>query len=189
MNETSIEALTDEANVYRQVGQHEGILQCFQITEHSIKLSFANQGDLMNYMKTKPPPMEKVRAEWIQSLADAFAYVHSCRVIVDDIHTQNILIHNNSPKLSDFNMSFLLPLDTDMENFSTHDTNPQIEILHLGCVFYSIAAWSEFRYDYFNDKHFPNPDELPSMNGIISGMIIRKCWMGEYTGCFYFADN
>ncbi|KAK2787061.1 hypothetical protein FQN53_005761 [Emmonsiellopsis sp. PD_33] len=124
--------------------------------------------------------MEKVWAEWIQSLADAFAYVHSCRVIIDDIHTQNILIHNNSPKLSDFNVSFLLPLDTDMENFSAHDTNPQIEILHLGCVFYSIAAWSEFRYDYFDDKRFPNPDELPSTDGITGGMIIRKCWMGGY---------
>ncbi|KAK2801257.1 hypothetical protein FQN50_007817 [Emmonsiellopsis sp. PD_5] len=180
MNETSIDALTNEASVYRRLGQHEGILQCFQITEHSIELSFANQGDLLKYMKTNPPPTEKVRAEWIRSLADAFAYVHSRRVIVDDIHTQNILVHNGCLKLSDFNLSFLLPLDTDMENYSVHDTNPQIEILHLGCVFHSIAAWSEFRYDYFDQKRFPNLDELPSTEGILGGMIIRKCWMGGY---------
>ncbi|OJD24851.1 serine/threonine protein kinase [Blastomyces percursus] len=179
-NQTNIDALTNEADIYRRLGQHEGILQCFQITEHSIELAFANQGDLMKYMENNAQPTEKVRAEWIRCLADAFAYVHSRRVVVDDIHTANILIHNNRPKLSDFNQSFLLPLDTDMEHFSANDTNPEIEILHLGCVFYSIAVWSKFKYDYFDHQRWPNEDELPNTDGILGGMIIRKCWTRGY---------
>jgi hypothetical protein len=179
-NETNIHALTNEANVYRRLGQHEGILQYFRITEYSIELAFANQGDLMKYMEKNPPPTEKARVEWIRCLAEAFAYVHSRRVVVDDIHTGNILVHNDSPKLSDFNQSFLLPLDTDMECFSANGTNPEIEIFHLGCVFYSVAVWSKFKFDYFDHKRWPHPDELPNTDGILGGMIIRRCWMRGY---------
>jgi hypothetical protein len=179
-NVTNIDALTNEANIYRRLGQHEGILQCFQITEYSIELAFANQGDLMNYIEKNPPPPEQVRVDWIQRLARTFAYVHSRRVVVDDIHTGNILIHNKSPKLADFNQSFLLPLDTDMECFSTNGTNPEIEILHLGCVFYSIAVWSKFKYNYFDHGRWPHPDELPNTEGIPGGVVIRKCWAREY---------
>jgi serine/threonine protein kinase len=135
-NEANIGALTNEANVYRRLGQHEGILQCFQIAEHSIELAFANQGDLMKYTEKNDPPTEQVRIEWIQCLARTFAYVHSRRVVVDGIHTGNILIHNMSPKLSDFNQSFLLPLDTDMECFlrerhesSNRDPSPWLRLL------------------------------------------------------------
>ncbi|PGH21453.1 serine/threonine protein kinase [Polytolypa hystricis UAMH7299] len=172
MNETNIDALVNEGNVYRRLGQHKGILQCFQITEHSIELAFANQGDLMKYIEQNPPPTDKLRLEWIRCLADAFAYVHSRRVVVDDIHTGNILIHNNRPQLSDFNQSFLLPLDTDMEHFSAHGTNPEIEILHLSC--------SKFKYDYFDREHWPGLDELPSTDGILAETIIRKCWTKGY---------
>ncbi|WEW60253.1 hypothetical protein PRK78_005738 [Emydomyces testavorans] len=180
-NETNINALANEANIYRRLGQHEGILQCFQITEHSIELAFANQGDLMKYMEKNPQPTEKVRVEWIRCLADAFAYVHSQRVVVDDIHLGNILVHNNRLQLSDFNQSFLLPLDTNMEHFSANDTNSGIEILHLGCIFFSIATWSKFKYDYFEHKCWPNPDELPNTDGILGGTIIRKCWTRGYS--------
>ncbi|PGH29535.1 serine/threonine protein kinase [[Emmonsia] crescens] len=180
INDLSIEALADEAHIYRRLGQHVGIIQYFGIAEHTIELAFANQGDLWKYMEQNPRPTDKVVVEWIRCLADAFAYVHSHRVVVDDIDLRNILIHNNRPKLSDFNQSFLLPLDTDMEHFSIYDINAHIEILHLGCLFYSISTWSKFKYDYFDDNRFPNLDELPDTDGIISGMIIRKCWTRGY---------
>ncbi|KKZ63261.1 hypothetical protein EMCG_02381 [[Emmonsia] crescens] len=180
-NETNIDALTKEAKIYKRLEQHKGILQCFQNTKYSIELALANQGDLMKYMKINAQPTEKVRAGWIRRLADTSTYVHSRRVIVDDIHTGNILIHNNCPKLSDFNQSILLPLDTDMEHhFSDYDTNAKIEILHLGCVLYSIAVWSNFRYNYFDQNRWPSADELPKTDGILGGMIIRKCWTRGY---------
>lgn len=180
-NETNIEVLTNEAAIYRRLGQHEGILRCFQITEHSIELAFANQGDLMKYMDNNAQPTKEVQAAWIQCLADSFAYAHSCRVVVDDIHMGNILIHNNCPKLSDFNQSFLLPLDTNMECFSISGTNPEIEIFHLGCVLYSIVVWSKFKHDYFDYENWPNPDDLPNTDGILGGTIIRKCWTRGYS--------
>ncbi|PGG97286.1 serine/threonine protein kinase [Helicocarpus griseus UAMH5409] len=175
-NETNIDALKNEANVYRRLGYHEGILQCYHITDYSIELAFANQGDLMKYMERNAKPAEKVRVDWIRRLADVFTYAHSRRVVVDDIHTANILIHNNCPKLSDFNQSFLLPLETDMEHFSANDTNAGIEVLHLGCIFYSIAVWLKFKYDYFDQNRWPDPEELPNTDGILGGKIIRKCW-------------
>lgn len=173
-NEVNIDALNNEASIYRRLGQHEGILQCIQIVDrYSIELAFANQGDLMKYMEENAQPTEEVRAEWIRRLADSFAYVHSRRVVVDDIHTGNILIHNDRLRLSDFNQSFLLPLDTDMGRFCANGTNPKIEILHLGCVFYSIAVWSRFKYDYFEHNRWPNPTSFPAQM-VYSGEILSE---------------
>ncbi|KKZ65831.1 hypothetical protein EMCG_01216 [[Emmonsia] crescens] len=103
INDMSIEALADEANIYRRLGQHVGIIQDFGIAEHTIELAFANQGDLWKYMERNPRPTDKVVVEWIQCLADVFTYIHSHRVVVNDIDLQNILIHNNHLKLSDLN--------------------------------------------------------------------------------------
>lgn len=134
----------------------------------------------MKYMENNAQPTEEVQIEWSRSLAASFAYAHARRVVVDDTHNGNILIHNGHPKLADFNQSFLMPLDTDMERFSANGTNSDIEILHLGCVFYSIVIWSKFKYDDFDYERWPNPTDLPSTDGILAGPVIRKCWTRGY---------
>jgi hypothetical protein len=57
---------------------------------------------------------------------------------------------------------------------------PQIELLQLVCVLYSIAVWQELKYDYFDDECWPAAGELPTTDGILFADIIEKCWNGEY---------
>jgi hypothetical protein len=64
-----------------------------------------------------------------------------------DIALRSILVHDDSLKLCDFGEAHLLTLDTDMAGFYVNDTTPQIEILHLGCIMYSIAACSMARVE------------------------------------------
>ena len=67
-----------------------------------------------------------------------------------------------------------------MGQFSDHGVTPQVEMLYLGCVSYSIAAWREFKYDYWEAEHFPEPGELPETDGIVLGSVIKKCFNREY---------
>lgn len=172
--------ILNEKAVYKRLGSHDGIIQCFEALDESIELAFANQGDLSTYMETHPLPSRKFRAKWIQLLVDAFSHAHARRVVVQDIALRNILVQENCPKLSDFGESFLLPLDSDMERFCVNDTTPQIEILHLGCILYSIAAWREFKFNYFDKECWPEAGELPVTDNIFFASIITKCWSGEY---------
>ena len=173
-------ALKTEKEIYDRLGPHKGIIQCFEAQDERLVLAFAEQGSLSTYIQNNPEPPLHKRAKWIASLVDTFAYAHSCRVIVQDIDLQNILIHNEVLKLSDFGQSFILPQDTDMEAFCINDTTPQIEILHLGCILYSISTWIEYKYYYFDENRWPRPEELPEIDGILYASVIHKCWEGGY---------
>lgn len=135
---------------------------------------------IWRYIRTNPSPSRELRARWIRPLVDAFSYVRSCRVVVHDVALRNILVHNDFLKLCDFGGSSLLPLYTNMEHFYVSGTAPQIEILYVGCVFYSVAVWQVFEYDYDENERFPKVDELPVTEGVLVGNIVNKCWNGEY---------
>jgi hypothetical protein len=172
--------IQNEKEVFERLGSYDGIIQCFKATNEMIELAFANQGDLSTYMQTKPPPPHEVRTKWIQLLVDTFSYVHARKIVVRDIALRNILVHDNSLKLSDFGETFLLSLETDMERFCINGTTPKIEILHVGFILYSIVVWQELKYDYFYTERWPEAAELPATDGILFGSIIQKCWGGEY---------
>ncbi|KAF2460479.1 kinase-like domain-containing protein [Lineolata rhizophorae] len=150
-----------EKAVYERLGSHAGIIECFKATDESIELAFANQGDLAAYMQANLAPAQELRAKWIRLLVDTFAHVHARKIIIQDIALRNVLLHDNTLKLCDFGECILLPLDTDMGQFHVNGTTPQIEILHLGCMLYSIAVWREFKYDYFDLERWPEAGELP----------------------------
>ncbi|KAH8698348.1 kinase-like domain-containing protein [Talaromyces proteolyticus] len=180
LNWVNLESLKKEGAIYKRLGVHEGIIQCLKIQDESIELAFANEGTLLTYIQTHSPPTKDFRFEWIRSLTDTFVYVHSRRVLVQDIDLQNILVHDSSLKLVDFGQSFILPPNADMKHACVNETTTSMEILHLGCIFYSIAAWTKFKYYYFDHWRWPLLEELPDTNDIICGDVIKKCWTAKY---------
>ncbi|RJE21116.1 STYKc [Aspergillus sclerotialis] len=188
-----VNTIQNEDQIYKRLGSHEGIIGFFETIDGVIELAFANQGNLREYIKEKPMPPEPVRREWIQSLADTFAYVHSRRVSVVDIDCRNILVHNGSLKLSSFGCSVLLPIDADMERFYVcmKESSPEgelpfmvqstvaTELFHLGCAFYSIAAWDVFNTNYDHD-YPPALEGLPDTHGVFGEEVIIRCWTGRY---------
>jgi hypothetical protein len=58
----------------------------------------------------------------------------------------------------------------------------RVDLVGIGCVIYSIAAWEVFDYDYFEKKHWPGPEDLKPADHIMCRKIIKKCWHGKYSG-------
>ncbi|OAL29835.1 hypothetical protein AYO20_09028 [Fonsecaea nubica] len=141
INEINRKTLENEIKIYQRLGHYEGILSCFQTSNYGIELAFAKQGNLEDYINSNPEPPESLKIEWILSIIDTLSYVHSRRVLVDDIALRNFLVADGQLKLADFGQSIILPISTDMDTVCDNDLTTRIEILHLGWVIYSIAVW------------------------------------------------
>lgn len=72
-------------------------------------------------------------------------------------------------------------LDADMEETCAKDPLSRVDILGLGFIIYSIAAWRAFHYDYFErDNRWPKPEDLPATSGLLYEDAINKCWKDSY---------
>ena len=89
---------------------------------------------------------------------------------------------NESLKLTDFGQAILLPWTADLDTICEKDVTAKIEILHLGWIIYSISVWEVHEYYFFDHDlpRWPHPSELPVVDHLFYGEIIRGCWQGEY---------
>lgn len=191
LNDIKRETLKNEKAIYDRLGKHKGIVHCFEASDEKIVLAFAEQGDLKSFIEKNAEPEESFKVEWILSLIDALSYIHSRRVLVDEIALRNILVTEAELKFCDFGQSYLLPMATDMDTICENDLTAKIEILHLGCVLYSIAVWDVFKYYYFHplDPQWPKLQEFPETEKLFCGSIIRKCWNGDYINVETLAED
>ncbi|EER37846.1 conserved hypothetical protein [Histoplasma capsulatum H143] len=83
------------------------------------------------------------------------------------VKPNNILVENGTLKVVDFANATMHALDADMEEICAKDPLSRVDILGLGCIIYSIAAWRVFYYDYFEHDCWPEPENLPAVAGCV----------------------
>lgn len=113
-------------------------------------------------------------------LARTFYHLYSRRVRHQDVKPSNILVRKGCLKTSDFANTALFPLSYDVEAVCTSDPLSRIDLLGVGCIFYSVGAWKVFSYDYFEAGRWPTLEELPSIDGMLYEDIVKKCWLDAY---------
>ena len=183
INDCNRATLVNEKAIFERLGNYKGIIKCFDMADDWIELSWAENGDLKNYIETKPEPSELFKVDWICAAVDDLCYVHSRRIFADDIALRNFLVDGNeSLKLTDFGQAILLPWTADLDTICEKNVTAKIEILHLGWIIYSISVWEVHEYYFFDDDqpHWPQPRELLAVDHLSCGEIIRGCWRGEY---------
>lgn len=111
---------------------------------------------------------------------ETFRYIYSRKVLHQDVKLNNILVDGGCLKVIDFANAVMFGVDADMEEICARDPLSRVDILGLGCVFYSIAAWRVFCYDYFEYERWPRMEELPETRGLLCEDIINKCWRDSY---------
>lgn len=93
INEMRLEQMATERQIYERLGPHEGIIPYHGLhdDEGAIKLTYANQGDLEQYIRTHAMPSQSLRAAWIRSIINAFNYTYSRKTLHQDVKLNNIL--------------------------------------------------------------------------------------------------
>lgn len=184
-NDMYLEQMITERQIYERVGPHEGIISYHghYNDEGAIKLTYARQGDLETYIlaRANRPPPQSLRAFWIRTLMKAFHHIYVRNVLHQDIKLNNIFVDQDSVKLGDFANGAIFPLGANMDAICAGDPLSRVDLLGIGCVIYSIAAWKVYNYGYFEkDCCWPRSDEVPETDGIMYREIIDKCWRNEY---------
>ncbi|KAK1144955.1 hypothetical protein N8T08_004670 [Aspergillus melleus] len=192
MNEINQQTLENETQIFKRLGSHKGIIPYFQTSQYGVELARAEE-DLESYLATNAEPKNSLKIGWILGLTETFTYIHSHKVLVDDIALRNILVLDDQLKLADFGQSILLPLDIDMASANDNGLDVRIEILHLGWILYSIATWQIHKYYFFGPENpdccWPEPDSFPDVDGILFGKIIKKCWRRAYASIDHVNDE
>ncbi|CAB4417629.1 unnamed protein product [Rhizophagus irregularis] len=98
-------------NMQQVVSTLNQIVRCFGISqdvttkEYLLVMQYANCGDLRNYLKDNFKKLtweDKKRLAF--QIADGLNYLHNENVLHRDLHSKNIVIHENNAKIIDFDI-------------------------------------------------------------------------------------
>lgn len=176
------ECLEVEKEVYRRAGDYTGIAKCIEISVRGILLELYDQGNLEEYIKYRPEISATRKRRWMYSLIQTLHHLHCLKVLVSDLALRNILLDGQTRlKMIDFGEAAVFPIDANLETVNDGGMTSQVDIFQLGCLLYSIAAWTKFERDLACEG-FPRPalSDMPSLDGVHFADLIRKCWSGQY---------
>ncbi|OJD18390.1 serine/threonine protein kinase [Emergomyces pasteurianus Ep9510] len=182
-NQMYHDMIMNERLIYERLGSHKGIISYLGVHDEltgAIRLAYAKEGDLECYIQSHDKPSETIRVTWIQLLVETFWYIYSQKVLHQDVKSNNILVENGTLKVVDFANATIHALDAVLEEICAKDPLSRVDVLGLGCIIYSIAAWRVFSYDYFEHDCWPEPEILPATSGLLYNNIINKCWIDSY---------
>ena len=183
--EISYECLHREKKIYQRLDHHDDIVSCLDISGVGIRPALMEEGDLQNYLQKHKQPDQSRQLAWFRAMARALVHIHDRCVLAADVATRNFLLSADlSVKLSDFNQSTILPLDTDMEIADDYGYSIYTDIGQLGTVFYTVATGQACEFDLFKGLPFepanalwPRREDLPSTENVWIGPIIERCWV------------
>lgn len=185
--------LANEEEVYRRLGQHDGIAQCINISADGTLLALYKRGTLEAYIKCENEVTPAMKTKWILSLITTHLHFHTANVFVIDLSLRNILLADDlSLKMIDFGKCRLLPKDMniDMDRINDKGMSARVEMHHLGSVIYSIASWTNYEWDYCSiKKELPAVGKLPDVSDVFCGDVIWKCWAGGYQAVQYLYEE
>lgn len=103
--EAKIEGFIDELKRYSQIN-HPRIVQFYGISHdgqgsYYLVMEYAEEGTLRNYLKNHKLTWSK-KIQLAVQIAEGMTYLHNKKIIHHNLHSNNILIHNERIKIADF---------------------------------------------------------------------------------------
>ncbi|RHZ78732.1 hypothetical protein Glove_157g7 [Diversispora epigaea] len=106
----SMELFVNELKKHLKVDTHENIIKFYGISQKDLNssdyilvLEYSNGETLRNYLKSNFKKLEWLnKLKFAQQIAKAIEHFHSSDIIHGDMNSENILIHNDTVKISNF---------------------------------------------------------------------------------------
>ncbi|CAB4376453.1 unnamed protein product [Rhizophagus irregularis] len=114
----------NEVQLLRKVNFHEYIIRFFGITKgkynekNIIILEYADSSTLRNYLKNNFYKLDwNIKLQFAIQIASAVSYIHQNDIIHRNLHSKNILIHQNTIKLTGFGLTCRIPAEGSSNNY------------------------------------------------------------------------
>lgn len=199
------DAFSREELVYKHLGKHPQILQCYGLEEvhqgiHSLRLELAPLGNVCQFIKQHQecPLPEQTRLQMSLDVAVGLSHIHSKQIQHSDLSCRNLLLfEGHRVKICDFGGSIMkgydLPQTVCEESHyelpcrgRRFDDRPPIkrELFALGSAIYEIMAWKK-PFEGLEDEEVEARyarEEYPPLEGIPVAQTVRNCWNERYDG-------
>ncbi|KZF26148.1 kinase-like protein [Xylona heveae TC161] len=180
-NGWAVEIIEREKDVYRRLGECDGVVSCLDLSGPGIQMELMELGNLREYLQ-QHRPSKLLQLSWFKKMAHTLALIHGRRVIVADISSRNLLLATDlSIKFSDFTESSILPLDTDMSQADDSGYSIHTDIGQFGTVMYEVITGTKCQFNLHEDAEsrraqWPSRERLPATKSLWLGDIIDRCW-------------
>jgi serine/threonine protein kinase len=170
----------------------------------------ASDGNLQKYIDQHHASINiSLRLKWRSQAAEAIEFIHGKGVIHSDLRPENFLLHTDTVAgnkldllLCDFGGSTNGEIDgrhlPDSGFFNPchpPESTESTDIFSLGSIYYTIMTG---HWPYRSPGPFKALEEMktyeehvdawfackryPRVNGLAAGLVIQRCWTGEYAG-------
>ncbi|GBB98590.1 hypothetical protein RclHR1_03270014 [Rhizophagus clarus] len=194
-------SITKRANSHENIIQFRGVTKFEDEKKYSLILEYADGGTLGKYLRNNTIEW-KIQLRLAKELTSAILWLHDDKEIVHgDLHPNNILVHRDTIKLTDFGRSFEKGKDcnntglygvipyVDPKTFdrkTSYKINEKSDIYSLGVLFWELTSHSSpFNYKTRNDYTLMlailnglREEPIQNTNAIFVGLY-QKCWEHE----------